>query len=351
MQATTRPLTTFRAWFRAFFPGTANAITLNYLSAASLLLVVYTIYAALFRFVPYYNDLISPKGMLGIAYVLFGYLYVLPFFYATFPDDYTVKCRRFWQAVFAFRSRPLDANEKVALRAVAVKAFYLPLMIAWVISHYDNLIASWQTIQTNGFAFRNIYMLLYFVILVGDVGCYTIGYAVEHPKLKNEIHSVEPTISGWLAALFCYPPLVLLTQRVLGSYGADYPEFDSMFFQVIFGIICLMLIAIYSWSSVALGFKASNLTHRGIVAAGPYAYVRHPAYISKNLLWCVSTIPLLVHFGPSEPRLILAAGFGLSGCFGIYYLRAITEERHLGKDPAYVEYCQRVKWRFVPGVW
>src|SRR5262245_43734678 len=136
MQATTRPLTSVEARFRAFFPATANAITLNYLSAASLLLVVYTIYAALFRFVPYYNDLISPKGMLGIAYVLFGYLYILPFFYATFPDDYTVKCRRFWQAVLALRTRRLEEVEKVALRAVAVKSFYLPLMIAWVISHY-----------------------------------------------------------------------------------------------------------------------------------------------------------------------------------------------------------------------
>jgi protein-S-isoprenylcysteine O-methyltransferase Ste14 len=351
MQATTRPLTIVATPIRKFLPATAKAITLNYLSAASLLLVVYTIYAALFQFVPYYNDLVTPTGMNGITYVLVGYLCLLPIFYATFPDEYTVKCRRFWQGVFALRTRPLDETEKVALRAVAVKAFYLPLMIAWVISHFENVIASAQAIQATGYSFRNVYMLLFFVILIGDVGCYTIGYAVEHPRLKNEIRSVEPTIFGWLVALICYPPLVILTRRVLGSYGADYPEFNSIFLQVTFGIVFLILIAIYSWSSVALGFKASNLTHRGIVASGPYAYVRHPAYVSKNLLWCVSTIPLFVHHGVSDPRLILAAVFGLSGCFGIYYLRAITEERHLGKDPAYVEYCQRVKWRFVPGVW
>jgi protein-S-isoprenylcysteine O-methyltransferase Ste14 len=35
----------------------------------------------------------------------------------------------------------------------------------------------------------------------------------------------------------------------------------------------------------------------------------------------------------------------------IYFLRAITEERFLGKDPEYVAYCQRVKYRFIPGVY
>jgi len=33
-----------------------------------------------------------------------------------------------------------------------------------------------------------------------------------------------------------------------------------------------------------------------------------------------------------------------------YYWRAITEERHLSIDPAYREYCEVVKYRFIPGV-
>jgi protein-S-isoprenylcysteine O-methyltransferase Ste14 len=35
----------------------------------------------------------------------------------------------------------------------------------------------------------------------------------------------------------------------------------------------------------------------------------------------------------------------------LYFLRAITEERHLGNDPDYREYCKKVRYRFVPGVW
>ena len=34
----------------------------------------------------------------------------------------------------------------------------------------------------------------------------------------------------------------------------------------------------------------------------------------------------------------------------VYYLRAITEERHLGVDPEYVAYCKQVPYRFIPGV-
>jgi protein-S-isoprenylcysteine O-methyltransferase Ste14 len=34
----------------------------------------------------------------------------------------------------------------------------------------------------------------------------------------------------------------------------------------------------------------------------------------------------------------------------IYFLRAITEERHLSNDPEYVAYAQKVRYRFIPGV-
>jgi protein-S-isoprenylcysteine O-methyltransferase Ste14 len=351
MQATTTtPLPLVPTTWRRWFPASAAAVGRNYVSAAGLLLIVYGVYAALYRFVPYYHHIIEPAGFTGLTFVLLGYLAALPIFYATFPDDATVKCRRFWHAVFALRRRPLTDAEKTALRAVAVKAFFLPLMISWSIYHFGNLINAWHTLTTSGFAFRHLYSVLFLFILVGDVGCYTIGYAVEHPRLNNEIRSVEPTISGWLVALACYPPLHLITARLFGWYAADYPEFQSPFLQVVFGIIMLALIAIYSWASIALGFKASNLTNRGIVSTGPYAFVRHPAYIGKNLFWLLSAIPIVWHRGSQDARVFLAAAFGLSCWCGLYVLRALTEERHLRRDPDYVAYCEKVKWRFVPGV-
>jgi hypothetical protein len=35
----------------------------------------------------------------------------------------------------------------------------------------------------------------------------------------------------------------------------------------------------------------------------------------------------------------------------IYHLRAITEEKHLKKDPEYARYVKKVKWRYIPEVY
>jgi len=35
----------------------------------------------------------------------------------------------------------------------------------------------------------------------------------------------------------------------------------------------------------------------------------------------------------------------------IYYLRAITEERHLRADAEYQQYMRKVSWKFIPGIW
>jgi protein-S-isoprenylcysteine O-methyltransferase Ste14 len=35
---------------------------------------------------------------------------------------------------------------------------------------------------------------------------------------------------------------------------------------------------------------------------------------------------------------------------GLYYWRAITEERHLMRDEEYRRYMKKVRYRFIPGV-
>jgi protein-S-isoprenylcysteine O-methyltransferase Ste14 len=103
---------------------------------------------------------------------------------------------------------------------------------------------------------------------------------------------------------------------------------------------------------VALAFKASNLTNRGIVSHGPYARVRHPAYAAKNLAWWIGALPnLYAIFASGNLRYGLYALLSLSGWTLLYVLRAITEERHLlmGGN-GYAEYTQRVRWRFIPGI-
>jgi protein-S-isoprenylcysteine O-methyltransferase Ste14 len=109
--------------------------------------------------------------------------------------------------------------------------------------------------------------------------------------------------------------------------------------------------AIYTSASIALNFKASNLTHRGIIARGPYRYIRHPAYVCKNLAWWIGLMPaLLVALETSLTSTLMTFG-SMFGWSVIYYMRALTEEDHLRSvDGEYDAYCQKVKYRFIPAV-
>jgi protein-S-isoprenylcysteine O-methyltransferase Ste14 len=79
-----------------------------------------------------------------------------------------------------------------------------------------------------------------------------------------------------------------------------------------------------------------------VIDTGPYGIVRHPMYASALLLF--AGLPLL-----------LGSGLGLwtSGFFiaGIGW-RAVREERVLaGALSGYADYLERVRYRFIPGVW
>ena len=55
----------------------------------------------------------------------------------------------------------------------------------------------------------------------------------------------------------------------------------------------VVLAGIYAWATVAFGPRFSNLTNRGILTHGPYRFTRHPAYLAKNCLWWLTTVPVL----------------------------------------------------------
>ena len=74
---------------------------------------------------------------------------------------------------------------------------------------------------------------------------------------------------------------------------------------------------------------------------GPYKFSRHPAYLSKNLFWWLSTFPMFATTGSWSDALRNTA---ILGCVsGVYYWRAKTEERHLRADPAYQEYDRWIR--------
>ena len=344
--AATLPSRSWREWRAAVFPASAGAIVANYAACVSLIVLG----LAFYRFSPYHHRYIPEIGFRAIAFLAAAYVLLLPLFYATFPDSYTVKCRLFWRAIGNLPRRRPTHQEAVALRAVLVKAFFLPLMVNWLVLHVVSIHRTCQMLGSEPLLASGYALILSFIILV-DVLVFTVGYSVEHPRLGNEIRSVEPTLLGWISALACYPPFFLITLQALSWRSDDHPVLANPWAQGLLFAVMLVLMSIYTWASVALGLKASNLTHRGIVESGPYRWVRHPAYIAKNLFWWCGLTPWVLSAAATDRAALFAGLMGMLGWSGIYCLRAWTEERHLGADPAYQEYRRRTPWRFIPGVW
>jgi protein-S-isoprenylcysteine O-methyltransferase Ste14 len=80
--------------------------------------------------------------------------------------------------------------------------------------------------------------------------------------------------------------------------------------------------------------------NRGVVVRGPYQFVRHPIYAGYLITHAAF---LAAHPVAWNLTIVLLGDAAL-------ILRALMEERVLSTDAAYQEYCRRVGWHLVPGV-
>ncbi|MGL4314198.1 MAG: methyltransferase family protein [Sphingomonas sp.] len=224
------------------------------------------------------------------------------------------------------------------LRAWGVKAFFLAFMLAIVPPGFADFVrADTHLLLSNPVALANWLITFMFVI---DVAFATVGYVLTMRALDSHIRSANPYAAAWMAALICYPPFVLMGDGGPLDYHpgtADWTHWlaGEPILLWLFGAMLVALTAIYAWATVAFGFRFSNLTHRGILTHGPYRFSRHPAYLSKNLFWWLSTLPW---FTTGSVVDAMRATVLMGVVSGIYYWRAKTEERHLSADPDYQAY-------------
>ena len=229
------------------------------------------------------------------------------------------------------------------LRAWAVKGFFLAFMIAVVPPGFGDFVRTPSFgILADPVALAQWLITFMFVI---DVAFATVGYMLTMRPLDAHIRTANPYAAGWAAALICYPPSILMSEGGPLDYSVGNWREDSWlhwlagypYALAAFGAVLVALTAIYAWATMAFGLRFSNLTHRGIITHGPYAWSRHPAYLAKNLFWWIATLPFF-----STGSLVDAARATilLGVVSGIYYWRARTEERHLRSDPAYVAYYE-----------
>lgn len=256
---------------------------------------------------------------------------------------------------------PLDRYDRSAMLGLLVKLFFVPVMTVFFADQFSHLVKNYDfTLNTllagpgtgRAPSVRDVYNISFTVIFSVDVGLAWCGYVLSSRWIKNTLFSVEPTVLGWLAALLSYPPI----NRMFGFYFSTPSESGFLSIETpqvvtLLAFFSVLSFSVYTAATVCFGLRFSNLTHRGIVTTGPYAVVRHPAYAAKNFSWwCVMLPYALYQAGTQRAAAPLLQVLGLFMMSGIYYVRAITEERHLRKDPEYRAYMERVPHRFIPGL-
>lgn len=234
-----------------------------------------------------------------------------------------------------------EAGEvKRHLRAWFIKGFFGAFMIAILPDGFRIVVeADLGAILRNPVQLGLVMITLLFVI---DVQIGAVGYLVTLKPLDAHIRSGNPFLAGWLAALLCYPPFLIMGRGDVLDYRADTAEWTywlagSDTALAIWAAGLVGLTAIYAWATVIFGLRFSNLTYRGVITNGPYRWTRHPAYLSKNIFWWFATLPFLVTSGSVGEAIRNSLLLGVVSA--IYYWRARTEEAHLLlEDPKYREY-------------
>lgn len=226
------------------------------------------------------------------------------------------------------------------LRAWAVKGFFCAFMISILPGGFAAIVKlDLAGIAGNPIEISRWLTELLFLI---DVQIAMVGYLLTLKPLDANIRSANPYLAGWVAALICYPPFILMGPGSVLDYHpgtadwAFWMEGNEALLWA-WGALLVVLTGIYAWATVAFGLRFSNLTYRGVLTGGPYRFTRHPAYLSKNLFWWCSTLPFLV---TSQSMVdAIRNTVILAMVSAVYYWRAKTEEKHLGEeDPKYREY-------------
>lgn len=187
------------------------------------------------------------------------------------------------------------------------------------------------------------------LIMTGMALVLAFSYLTDAKIFRNKIKSVDTTPLGVLSCIICYYPITILTDKfITRSLETGIPVGNTVVLAIL-NILIVLVNLINLIALIRLFGKAGNLTNRGIVTGFPYNIIRHPSYTMEVLYIILASLPIC--FIPSitlSEKISLWIGFII--WIYIYYLRAVTEERHLIKDKEYQAYVEKVKYRFIPKV-
>lgn len=307
------------------------------------LATTYLVIGALYFVLPYYHDGPQLAGLWSVARFVLPLLLCLAPLYVWQTDSRMADPHDALYAVGRLVTGHLPDAKPELLRQYAlgwlVKGFFLPLMLWFAMED----LRWWLAIDLTALLAtpRGWYDVSYRFLFFTDVTFAAIGYLMTLKLIDGHIRSTEPTMTGWIVCLVCYPPFWDFFYRNYaayedGYYWGDYFPAGSAL-GAVWALAILACVAFYVWAGLSFGIRFSNLTHRGILTSGPYRLTKHPAYLSKNIAWWLISIPFVSSAGFVDG---LRMSLLLLVVNGIYFLRAKTEERHLSSDPVYRDYAR-----------
>lgn len=308
------------------------------LGLVATLVLVATVY---WLFPQYRGAYFQPFYHVAIVAVPLLFILALPYF--LFVDRRMLDpCDGYWQMgrLCAGHWREADwLKLKEHWLGWTIKGFFLPLMFMFLTDNVGWLTNHPPAVQFG--EFRGTYFWWLNFAYYIDVVLALAGYCLTLRFLDAQIRSSHPFFFGWTITLICYPPFWNMISDQYLHYGH---EIDWLMWlnahpsvEMLWGSAILALTLLYAWATATFGIRFSNLTNRGILTNGPYRFTKHPAYVFKNASWWLISIPFIPVLGRIEALrdclLLLALN-------AVYYARARMEEKHLSRDPAYVQYAE-----------
>ncbi len=238
-------------------------------------------------------------------------------------------------------------NRKIFLTLI-MRAYFIPVMVSQV---YGNMAAAINMGESFAHTHTFVVLILWLSALIWlcDTINASVAYCLESRWIENRTRSVDLTLSGWSVCLFCYPPLNTATSSVFpfAPVVVNNDPMSLVYASVILfyfvKILQVSLLALHVYIDLSLGPSVANISFKKLQTRGLYGVVRHPGTVTKLTFW------LLIsgfYRGFWNLKLIL----GQLAWSTIYVLRALTEERHLGKHEVYRRYREKVRYRFIPGL-
>lgn len=218
-----------------------------------------------------------------------------------------------------------------------IKLYFLPLMFVY----FCNYIASISSVLFDQPA--NVFWKVHDALFLIDTGFVCVGYAFSTKLIGTQIRSADKTAAGWLSALVCYQPFWSTIGNLYVQFGKTWTEALALSpgLHAAYGTLIVLVTLPYIWATISFGTRFSNLTHRGIIFAGPYKLHRHPAYVSKLVSFTFLYCPF---YGTTFAEISRNMTAFAILCW-IYYVRAKTEEANLRSvGPEYDIYARAVRF-------